>query len=104
MLEELRSCYRCGKEFVALGRNLLCEDCYRKPVKSTTLPTLREHQVIELLCEGLPNKEIAARLHLTMGTVRTYIYLLFKKYGVDNRTQMALKFQKLKMALHPPVE
>ena len=75
-----------------------------KAVKFKTLPTLRERQVIELLCEGFANKEIAARLHLTTGTIKIYIYLLLKKYGVDNRTQLALKFQKLKMTLHPPVE
>lgn len=50
----------------------------------------REHDVIELVVEGLSNRQIADRLGLTEATVKTHITHIFEKLGVEDRTQAAL--------------
>lgn len=52
--------------------------------------TRREGQLVSLVAQGLKNKAIGARLGITEGTVKVYIYKLFKKLGVTDRLQMAL--------------
>jgi len=52
--------------------------------------TKRQGQVIALVAEGLKNKEIANRLGVTEGTVKVYLYKLFRKLGVNDRLDMAL--------------
>jgi DNA-binding NarL/FixJ family response regulator len=49
--------------------------------------TPRERELIQVLAEGLADKEIAARLHLTVGTVRRHLASIFEKLGVRSRLQ-----------------
>ncbi len=51
--------------------------------------TDRERQVLRLAGEGLANSEIAARLHLSDGTVRNYLSEAIGKLGVTNRVAAA---------------
>lgn len=51
----------------------------------------RETQVLQLLAEGLSNKEIAARLYLSQTTVKTYLRTLFRKLGVADRSEAAAR-------------
>lgn len=59
-----------------------------------TLPhvnlTEREVGILRLIAEGRSNKEIAAALYLTEGTVKGYVSTIFDKLGVEDRTQAAL--------------
>jgi DNA-binding NarL/FixJ family response regulator len=48
--------------------------------------TPREEDVLDLLVEGLPNKEIGARLHLTEGTVKNYVSTIIAKLQANDRT------------------
>ena len=50
----------------------------------------REKQVVELLAQGLKNKEIAAAMHLAEGTVKVYLSRLFKKTKVRDRFELML--------------
>lgn len=52
--------------------------------------TEREAGILRLLAEGRSNKEIAAALYLTEGTVKGYVSTIFDKLGVEDRTQAAL--------------
>jgi two-component system, NarL family, response regulator DevR len=51
--------------------------------------TEREQSILELLGEGLTNREIAAKLYLSEKTVRNYVSLILQKLGLSNRTQAA---------------
>jgi two-component system nitrate/nitrite response regulator NarL len=50
----------------------------------------RERQVVELLAQGLKNKEIAAAMQLAEGTVKVYLSRLFKKTKVRDRFELML--------------
>jgi DNA-binding NarL/FixJ family response regulator len=52
----------------------------------------REREILELVAAGLPNKQIAARLGLTDGTVRWHLLHVYHKLHVRSRTEAALKF------------
>jgi DNA-binding NarL/FixJ family response regulator len=59
--------------------------------------TEREVGILRLLAEGRSNKEIAAALHLTEGTIKGYVSTIFDKLGVADRTQAALYAVKHKL-------
>jgi len=52
--------------------------------------TPRELQMLEKLCEGLSNKEIARALDIQEPTVKLHMKTLYRKIGAHNRTQAAL--------------
>jgi DNA-binding NarL/FixJ family response regulator len=54
------------------------------------LLTSRERQLLQLLGEGLSNREIAERLRLEVKTVKNYISPLLAKLQLANRTQAAV--------------
>ncbi|MBO0725356.1 MAG: response regulator transcription factor [Blastocatellia bacterium] len=47
--------------------------------------TVRERDIIALICEGLKNKQIAERLYISEPTVRHYLTSIFEKVGVKGR-------------------
>lgn len=49
--------------------------------------TPRELQILERMAEGLSNKEIAERLHVSENTVKTHSSRVFDKLGARRRTQ-----------------
>ncbi len=49
----------------------------------------RELDVVRLVAEGMSNKEIAARLHLSVRTVESHVRHVLTKAGLVNRTQLA---------------
>lgn len=52
--------------------------------------TPRERDVLALVGRGRSNKQIAATLHLSEGTVKGYVSSVLDKLGVQDRTQAAL--------------
>ncbi|MGW1354287.1 response regulator [Streptomyces sp. NPDC002409] len=52
--------------------------------------TGREREVLKLIGEGLSNQEIAGRLHITIGTVKTHVVAIFAKTGTTSRVQAAV--------------
>ena len=49
--------------------------------------TPRELEILELIAEGLSNKEIAARVFVSENTVKTHSSRVFEKLGAKRRTQ-----------------
>jgi DNA-binding NarL/FixJ family response regulator len=79
---------------VALGRSWM-EDCvFRDSSRSDRYPrselTTREQQVLELVEQGLKNKEIAQDLGIRPGTVKIHLKHIFEKTGVRGRYGLAL--------------
>jgi two-component system nitrate/nitrite response regulator NarP len=58
---------------------------------STPSLTRRELELIELVRRGLRNRDIAAELGVTEGTVKVYLHAIFDKLHVENRTELALR-------------
>ena len=50
----------------------------------------REREVLALVCEGLPNKQIARRLGIAEHTVKIHLGNAFRRIGVSDRTSAAL--------------
>ncbi|WP_067621447.1 response regulator [Alicyclobacillus acidiphilus] len=49
--------------------------------------TGRELEVLQEMAWGLRNDEIAAKLSISEGTVKTHVHRILQKFGVDDRTQ-----------------
>ncbi|MEV8543254.1 response regulator transcription factor [Streptomyces sp. NPDC051572] len=61
----------------------------------------RERAVLTLMAEGLSNTDIGDRLHLSTGTVKGHVSVIFEKLRVDNRVQAALVAERAGL-LKPP--
>jgi DNA-binding NarL/FixJ family response regulator len=57
------------------------------------LLTLREKQVVALVCRGYPNKSIALSLKLSEGTVKCHLHAVFNKLDVRNRGALIIKLR-----------
>ncbi|WP_370333343.1 response regulator [Mycolicibacterium hippocampi] len=61
----------------------------------------QERVLLDLLGEGLTNKQIAARMFLAEKTVKNYVSRLLAKLGMERRTQAAIFVSKLDQSRHP---
>jgi len=91
-----RSCARCGDRFRAYGREYSCPACRRPAVAVPESArhaelSFREQQIVALIRQAKTNKEIAYELCLAEGTVKEYLYRIFRKLAVTNRTELALR-------------
>ncbi len=50
----------------------------------------REAEVLALICQGLSNDQITDKAFLSINTVKTYVRTLYRKIGVESRTQAVL--------------
>jgi DNA-binding NarL/FixJ family response regulator len=57
----------------------------------------REREVLRLLADGCPYKEIATAMKVTLGTIQTYIERIYEKLHVHSRTEAVVKYLG-----HPP--
>lgn len=57
--------------------------------------TPQQRCVLELVCQGKHNKEIATELHVTEATVKAHVTQILNKLGVRSRTQAALLARQL---------
>jgi DNA-binding NarL/FixJ family response regulator len=55
----------------------------------------REREVVQLLAEGLTNREIADTLTVSVGTVKAHVEHILTKLGVSDRTQAAVRVVEL---------
>ena len=54
----------------------------------------KELELVRLVAEGLNNREIAARVFLSEGTVRNQLSVILEKLGLRDRTQLAIFYYK----------
>lgn len=64
------------------------EDAYRR-VRMAAMVTPRELEVLTLVAKGLTNREVAGRLDISPGTVRSHLEHSYSKLGVGTRTAAA---------------
>jgi DNA-binding NarL/FixJ family response regulator len=57
--------------------------------------TPREHEILQLIAEGLSNREIGERLFVSENTVKTHSSRVFDKLGVNRRVQAVVKGREL---------
>jgi DNA-binding CsgD family transcriptional regulator len=90
-------CFRldsCAAEYLPVKVKkgwLYVIDTRRTEVKILNTFSPREREVLRLLKDGMSDKEIAARLSISEKTVQTYTDKLYKKMGVHNRTEAAIR-------------
>jgi two-component system, NarL family, response regulator DevR len=69
------------------------------PIHGSAL-TDQERTLLELLGEGLTNRQIAGRMFLAEKTVKNYVSRLLAELGVERRTQAAVIASKLNTSQH----
>ena len=74
------------------------------PASEELVLSPRQRDVLELIVEGLPNKEIARRLNLAVGTVKIHVAVLFHKMNVTSRTAAAVAGARLLAASPPQIQ
>jgi two-component system, NarL family, nitrate/nitrite response regulator NarL len=90
--EDLLECLRAVG-----GGSVYLESAFRSPMPGVSRRngalriTRREREIVEFICRGLKNKEIAEALSITPGTVKVHLMHIFEKTGVKDRFQLALQ-------------
>jgi DNA-binding NarL/FixJ family response regulator len=56
--------------------------------------TKRQKEFISELVKGVGNKEIAKSLNVSEGTVKMTLHMLYAKFGVRNRMQLAMMYKE----------
>jgi len=81
-------------EYRSTPKCRVCSSCRKPKVRAARTVsrrlTLRQNQLVDLVIQGKLNKEIAYQLHLSEGTIKTYLSAIFEKIGVGNRTELAV--------------
>ena len=92
-----------GIRRVARGESLISRTITDRVVASLRAPdaaggttdpqpdlTLRERQILDLIADGLTNRQIGERLDLAEKTIKNYVSGLLAKLGMERRTQAAV--------------
>jgi LuxR family maltose regulon positive regulatory protein len=94
-------------------RRLLAAFPAVEPAQTTALPvsgresewveplSAREREVLQLIAEGLTNQDVAARLYLSLHTVKVHARNIYAKLGVTSRTQAVAKGKALGILPQP---
>jgi DNA-binding NarL/FixJ family response regulator len=61
--------------------------------QSNRTPNEREQRVIELVAQGLKNKEVAAEIGTTEHVIKNYLRTIYDKLGLWNRVELALWYE-----------
>lgn len=56
--------------------------------------TDKQKQVCDMLVRGASNKQIAQEMGVAINTVKMYLLTIMKKFGVKNRTELAITYYK----------
>src|SRR5204862_1720193 len=59
----------------------------------TRIPSEREHRVIQLVAQGLKNREVADAIGTTEHVVKNYLRVIYDKLGLWNRVELALWYE-----------
>jgi DNA-binding NarL/FixJ family response regulator len=62
--------------------------------------TKRRRQVASLVLGGLSNREIAEKLGLTVGTVKTHLHSIYEKLDIHSRTELTTALTHYRKGRH----
>lgn len=60
--------------------------------------TTREHEVLDLITDGLSNQEIGEKLHIEIGTVKNHVHKILRKLDANNRDEAAEMYMRAQVA------
>lgn len=83
-----------GKYFNSVVSSIMIENLSHKPQEKAPLEvnvSLREKEVLQLVSEGLSNKMIGDKLHISVRTVETHRLNLLRKLEVNNSAELVKK-------------
>jgi two-component system nitrate/nitrite response regulator NarP len=80
---------QAGEEWI--DRHLQAEAARAPTSRDRSLLSPRETELVNLVRQGLRNRDIAEKLGITEGTVKVYLHSVFEKTGVANRTELAIR-------------
>jgi two-component system, NarL family, response regulator DegU len=95
LIEAIRNVFR-GQSYIQpnMTRELVKEfnrvTLHEKDKQDENNLTSREIEVLDLIAEGMINKEIAKQLYISEKTVKNHVSNIFKKLNVSDRTQAAI--------------
>lgn len=98
IIESLRELFDGGSPMsAAIARKVV--ESFRKPNSIHENPydhilTRREREVLELIAKGLPNKQIAEELFISIETIKSHNHNIFEKLHVQSRMEAVNKFYK----------
>lgn len=84
LLRAVKAVYTSG---LYTSTNLVAQFRVHQQIRQLTQHELR---VLQLVCQGLTNREIAQDLHVSVRTAQQYIHTLLGKLQLQNRTEIAL--------------
>ena len=89
------------RSFVCAG---LVEAMLRRTTRESTRLTDREHEVLQLLAEGLGAGQIGERLFMSESTAKSHIARIYQKLGAANRAQALVTAMRIGLlsSLPPP--
>jgi two-component system, NarL family, nitrate/nitrite response regulator NarL len=65
----------------------------RTPSPELAALTVRERQIVQIIAEGLTNKEIAARLSIEVATVKNHVHNILEKLQVNRRSDAVARLR-----------
>ncbi|PMH46241.1 DNA-binding response regulator [Vibrio sp. 10N.286.49.B3] len=74
---------------------LITNSDYQNVAEKITTLTPQQHKVLNMLSDGLLNKQIAYELNVSEATIKAHMTAIFRKLGVSNRTQAVILLQQL---------
>jgi DNA-binding NarL/FixJ family response regulator len=70
----------------------------------TALLSPRETDIVKMVATGMRNKEIASRLAIGEGTVKSHLHAIYEKLGVHGRVELTRYAYEHGLAESPPIE
>ncbi len=89
LLIECLDSVRGGDEWI--DPHLNAEATRAASARDRAILSPREAELVQLVRQGLRNRDIAEQLGITEGTVKVYLHSVFEKTGVANRTELAIR-------------
>jgi two-component system nitrate/nitrite response regulator NarP len=101
IIEGMNAVLAGGKWFASGVTEPALQYSIEKPtgnVRSDDLLTKRELEMVELVCLGLRNRQIADRCDLTEGTVKIHLNSIYRKLGVASRAELIVNREGMRSA------